>query len=318
MINKFVQDIKDFHEKFKLNYKGGTRTLDAEEFAFRIKVHFEESQEYEDAVKEQNLEKQLDSLVDLVYFALGTAYRQGLPFEKAWDRVHAANMAKRMANDANESLRGFKRDIVKPEGWVAPDLSDLLGKAPVEYRPQLFIVEGPDACGKTTFAKELAHNLGGVYWHMTATKELAGLAQIDYQMNSIENVRDCLARGRHVVLDRSWPSEFCYGRILRGVEWESIEPLKTAMEFLSPYFIYCMDKDAEAASERHKLMLDDAHPYNEEQYKAVYASYIDFIMDGEKSGAGGMDLTVRLFNDKPDWQTTMAAEIADIRRVVGV
>ena len=46
-------------------------------------------------------------------------------FQEAWDRVHAANMAKERGNPKT-SKYGSGFDIVKPEGWTAPDLSDLV------------------------------------------------------------------------------------------------------------------------------------------------------------------------------------------------
>jgi predicted HAD superfamily Cof-like phosphohydrolase len=74
------------------------------------------------------MEGQFDALIDLVYFALGRAYLHGFPFAEGWKRVHSKNMEKRRANpDApNEGKRGSKLDIVKPEGWTPPILTDLV------------------------------------------------------------------------------------------------------------------------------------------------------------------------------------------------
>lgn len=313
MINKFCQDIADFYEKFEQPYNGAPRFLEVEESAFRIKVHHEESHEYSDAAGNGDLEGQFDALIDLVYFALGTAYRQGFPFEKGWDRVHNANMAKMLAGTSDKSKRGFKMDVVKPEGWQAPILTDLL-KNRYSHTPKLFIVEGPDACGKTTLAKELARDMGGIYWHMTATKHLTGEAQFDYQLNAIENIRQNLQSGKSVVLDRHWPSEYCYGSILRDITWEDVIPIRTAMDALNPYYIYCMDKNAETAMKRHKGLIDDAHPYSEEQYLAIYDSYMKFIMDKDKSYVGSDKMTVHIFDDSPEWGTKMLRFIREVRK----
>jgi predicted HAD superfamily Cof-like phosphohydrolase len=93
---------------------------------FRIQFLLEEVLEYKEAVEEGNLEKAFDSLIDLVYVAIGTAYLQGLPFVEGWERVHRANMAKVRAERPSDSARGTAYDVVKPAGWVAPDLSDLV------------------------------------------------------------------------------------------------------------------------------------------------------------------------------------------------
>ena len=46
-------------------------------------------------------------------------------FAEAWNRVHAANMAKERATCAEDSKHGSAQDIIKPEGWTAPDHRDL-------------------------------------------------------------------------------------------------------------------------------------------------------------------------------------------------
>lgn len=74
-------------------------------------------------VREQDLEKAADALADLVYVALGTAHMMGLPFEAVWAEVQRANMTKVRAtgDDDPRSKRGSSLDVVKPEGWKAPD-----------------------------------------------------------------------------------------------------------------------------------------------------------------------------------------------------
>lgn len=142
-------DIIDFHRKFGLTYKGPARALPEELDGFRTKFMAEELAEYVStnemdhnfftraiaAFQSANakfgrgtpdLEKKLDALVDLVYVAIGTAYLHGFNFNEAWRRVHEANMKKVRAERAEQSARGSTFDVVKPEGWTAPDLSDLV------------------------------------------------------------------------------------------------------------------------------------------------------------------------------------------------
>jgi predicted HAD superfamily Cof-like phosphohydrolase len=139
MFNPFA-DVAAFHEKFELTYDGRPRRLPEELAKFRVGFMAEELAEYAFndkevindlifAIQEEmvptELHDQLDALVDLVYVALGTAYLQGFNFEEAWRRVHAANMAKTRALREVDSQRGSLYDVVKPPGWVAPDLKDL-------------------------------------------------------------------------------------------------------------------------------------------------------------------------------------------------
>tara|TARA_B100000929_G_scaffold280762_1_gene259083 strand:- start:241 stop:756 length:516 start_codon:yes stop_codon:yes gene_type:complete len=118
-----TNDIIDFSEKFGLTYRDYPRKLSDEEKRFRIVCMFEEVQEYADA---ETMEDELDALVDLIYFALGTCYRHGYCFESAWKRVHEANMKKERAQNKSESKRDFELDVIKPLGWEPPDLTDIV------------------------------------------------------------------------------------------------------------------------------------------------------------------------------------------------
>ncbi len=124
--DEMCRNIAAFHEKFGLPYDGGPRSLDPEMQVFRIRTMHEELHEYETAVRDGDLAQQFDALIDLTYFVLGTAYLQGFPFRRGWLRVHAANMAKVRATADVPGKRNSKLDVVKPKGWAAPDLSDLV------------------------------------------------------------------------------------------------------------------------------------------------------------------------------------------------
>lgn len=149
----YYGDIRDFHTKFELNYDGRPRELEDDMAKFRIGFMVEELAEYAEHtgfkhlakalndlhshIKENNrwlterferrdLEKGLDSLIDLTYVALGTSHLHGFDFDEGWRRVHEANMKKIRVKNIDDSTRKSKYDVVKPKGWVAPDLSDLV------------------------------------------------------------------------------------------------------------------------------------------------------------------------------------------------
>lgn len=145
-----VADIAEFHIKFQQLYTGKPRNLDEGLAAFREKFLGEELEEYEGAAAAarmlleglhswdeaefvHQLETQADSLVDLVYVALGTAYLQGFNFREMWRRVHRANMSKVLAMKEGQVIGGVidsgrdKRfDVVKPDGWQPPSHTDLV------------------------------------------------------------------------------------------------------------------------------------------------------------------------------------------------
>lgn len=150
------EDIRLFHLKFGLDYEGAPRLLpdaDSEKAPvslaeFRRKFLVEEAKEYCTATYRGNhslhltadveakgkeiaehLADALDALVDTLYVALGNAHLHGFTpkkFVEAWNRVHAKNMEKVRAQSAEQSKRGASMDVIKPEGWVAADLSDLV------------------------------------------------------------------------------------------------------------------------------------------------------------------------------------------------
>lgn len=98
---------------------------------FRLICMEEEIAEFEDAKTNEDL---LDAMVDLVVFAIGTVERMGFlgVFPEAYNRVMAANMQKHLGG--NKKRGDFQIDLVKPDGWEAPMLADLLPKIPVVHK----------------------------------------------------------------------------------------------------------------------------------------------------------------------------------------
>ncbi len=122
------QMVAEFHQKFGLD---PTKQPDFPfEEIWKLKnAHMqEELNEIRAAAINGNLEEYFDGLIDLVYVALGAAYLAGLPFEQGFIRVHHANMKKVRALRHEDSKRGSTYDIVKPAGFVAPTLTDLIRK----------------------------------------------------------------------------------------------------------------------------------------------------------------------------------------------
>jgi predicted HAD superfamily Cof-like phosphohydrolase len=120
--------VGDFHEKFELEPRSKP-DFPIPEIAALKNVHLqEELDEIARAWAEGDLEEYFDGLIDLVYVALGAAYLGGLPFNEGFKRVHEANMKKVRALREEDSKRGSTYDIVKPAGFVAPTLTDLIRK----------------------------------------------------------------------------------------------------------------------------------------------------------------------------------------------
>jgi predicted HAD superfamily Cof-like phosphohydrolase len=116
-----LDKIQEMHTKFQIT--NSEIPFTQEEKDFRIRAMQEELDEYEEA---STLEDELDALVDLCVFAFGTAERMNLlgVFEEAYNRVMQANLQKELGT--NEKRGSFEIDLVKPDGWQSPILTDLV------------------------------------------------------------------------------------------------------------------------------------------------------------------------------------------------
>lgn len=117
MESKIMGLVKAMHEKFGLDNKTGPCDLTEDEKQFRSAAMLEEWDEY---VAATTLVDQYDALLDLIVFAVGTLERHGFPLLAGFEKVMEANMAKEVGQNGDKR-GGFKRDLVKPAGWTAPE-----------------------------------------------------------------------------------------------------------------------------------------------------------------------------------------------------
>lgn len=123
------QDVIDFHNKYNLKYDGKPNALDKATQAYRANFLEEELIEFITSANLDDVVGMADALVDIVYVAMGTAYMMGLPWQKLWDEVQRSNMDKIRANNLNESKRQNALDVVKPHGWVPPNLERIINES---------------------------------------------------------------------------------------------------------------------------------------------------------------------------------------------
>lgn len=129
MPNSNFQDVVDFHNKFGLKYEGKPIPLDKATQAYRIHFLEEEVTEFITSANLDDVVGMADALVDIVYVAMGTAYMMGLPWQKLWDEVQRSNMDKVRTSDASQSKRKNALDVVKPNGWIGPDLERIINES---------------------------------------------------------------------------------------------------------------------------------------------------------------------------------------------
>lgn len=99
--------------------------LNRERLLFALTAMYEELHEFTVASNSNNVGESLDAIIDLIYFALGRAYEMGITeeqFKKCWNNVQQKNMQKKKGT----KNRGTSQDAMKPEGWTAADLNDIL------------------------------------------------------------------------------------------------------------------------------------------------------------------------------------------------
>ena len=128
-----IEDVREFQMRFGVPMPPRTAWLEPEAQEFREKFMAEELQEFRDACAERDMRKALDALLDLSYVVYGTALMMGIDpatWAVGWAEVQRANMSKRRAAHAGESKRGSALDVVKPEGWRAPDHTAAVGEGP--------------------------------------------------------------------------------------------------------------------------------------------------------------------------------------------
>ncbi len=117
-IHNMIKDVADFHELILNDPPSVPPSLVSLDYCIeRTKFMHEELTEFMEAASEGDIVKVADALADIAYVALGTAYKMGLPFDKIWAAVHAANMRK----VRGITSRGNKVDAAKPEGWTGPE-----------------------------------------------------------------------------------------------------------------------------------------------------------------------------------------------------
>ena len=100
---------------------------------FRVRCQEEEVRELAAA---KTPEDAVDALVDGIVFAVGTLQSFGVDVDEAWQRVHAANMGKVRGEKPERKNRFGFPDLVKPDGWKAPDHSGNVGLLEEVFRGQ--------------------------------------------------------------------------------------------------------------------------------------------------------------------------------------
>jgi predicted HAD superfamily Cof-like phosphohydrolase len=118
-----IDDVKRFMIKMGFQVNNRPVMLTHKNGLERHNFMQEELHEFAVALANDDLSGMADALIDLVYFALGTAVAMGLPWRKLWNAVHEANMQKIPLL----SRRGS--DAGKSENWEHPNIDKIISES---------------------------------------------------------------------------------------------------------------------------------------------------------------------------------------------
>lgn len=134
-----------FHDLYNMHARFGfhNQKFDRKALLHRVDFLQEELTEIKLAIQTRDAGGVLDGLIDLIVVAAGTVDLGQADGREAWRRVMEANNAKEVGfNASRPDSEGV--DLVKPEGWKAPDLEGLWGNLlSVLYQDHALNRKGP-------------------------------------------------------------------------------------------------------------------------------------------------------------------------------
>ena len=96
-----------------------------DQFAMYLGLIEEEYKELWEAVNNNDQVEQLDALIDILVVTIGALHSMGADVEGAWKEVMLTNFAK-IDKDTGKVRKREDGKVLKPLGWVAPDLGKFI------------------------------------------------------------------------------------------------------------------------------------------------------------------------------------------------
>ena len=117
-INQEFEMVKDFHKAFNHPYAETPTLMGMDIAKNRYKWMKEEIDEFIEATEAEDLYEQVDAMIDVMYFALGTLVQLGVSPAEVFKVVQDANMSKLW----EDGKPRFKDDgkVMKPSTWQDP------------------------------------------------------------------------------------------------------------------------------------------------------------------------------------------------------
>ena len=118
--------VKKFMEKFGQEVKTKPEFPSEKIVKLRYGLIKEELDEFEQALKDKNLEEVADSLTDILYVAYGAGHAFGIDLDKCFDEVQRSNMSKLGTN--GEPIYNEAGKVMKGPKYFKPNFSKFVKK----------------------------------------------------------------------------------------------------------------------------------------------------------------------------------------------
>lgn len=99
-----------------------------DQYKMYLKLIDEEVQELKEAVAQGDTVEQLDALLDIIVVTIGAIHSAGHDGEGGWKEVMGTNFAK-IDKETGKVRKREDGKVLKPVGWVAPDLAPFIAKS---------------------------------------------------------------------------------------------------------------------------------------------------------------------------------------------
>ena len=114
-------------EKFMRACDQSVDGSDRLQYEMYLKLITEEYKELQEAVITGDVQEQLDALLDIIVVTIGAIHSAGFNGEGGWKEVMGTNFAK-IDKETGKVRKREDGKVLKPTGWVAPDLKPFLKK----------------------------------------------------------------------------------------------------------------------------------------------------------------------------------------------
>ena len=114
-------------EKFMRACDQTVEGYNQDQYKMYLKLIIEETDELAQAINANDPVEQLDALTDILVVTIGAIHSMGADAEGAWKEVMQTNFAK-IDKDTGKVRKREDGKVLKPVGWIPPDISKYLTK----------------------------------------------------------------------------------------------------------------------------------------------------------------------------------------------